>query len=130
MKAFLRALRVFITSPAARAVLAERGRQVHVEGFDADDDDLRLRLELTEAASCYVTHVLDHGDDWPGSIEYRDVAAGVPDLWPMGHDWWKPKGPRRDLERAAALLLAELDSMYRCEGDPDLGIPQPRSVGR
>ena len=38
---------------------------------------------------------------------------GAPLGWPWEPSWWKPKGARRDLVRAAALCLAEIDRIKR-----------------
>jgi hypothetical protein len=35
------------------------------------------------------------------------------DLWPWHDDWWKPKDRRRDLIRAAALIVAEIERLDR-----------------
>lgn len=37
----------------------------------------------------------------------------VPRGWPWGSSWWKPKDPRRDLVRAGALILAEIERIDR-----------------
>ena len=33
--------------------------------------------------------------------------------WPWSLDWWKPKDPRRDLVRAGALIVAEIERLDR-----------------
>ena len=35
------------------------------------------------------------------------------DLWPWAASWWKPKNRRRDLVRAAALIVAEIERIDR-----------------
>ncbi|BCR41623.1 hypothetical protein KHAB170019_24460 [Acinetobacter baumannii] len=37
-------------------------------------------------------------------------AAG---WWPFADTFWKPKSPRQDLVRAAALLIAEIERLDR-----------------
>lgn len=89
--------------PAWRDVLAERQRQVSVECWTpGHDDDEHRRGELALAAAAYCVH----GLDWP--------VRGS-DLWPWTSGWWKPKNRRRDLVRAAALLLAEIERLDRAE---------------
>lgn len=36
-------------------------------------------------------------------------------LWPWDREWWKPKDRRRNLVRAAALLIAEIERLDRAE---------------
>lgn len=93
-------------SPAALDVLAERQRQVTVEFRDAADDDRHTDGELTQAAAAY--------------------ALGADVFWPANwsREYFKPKDRRRDLVRAAALLLAELDRLDRLEPTP----PKPQNT--
>ncbi|HEV7913019.1 MAG TPA: hypothetical protein VGP22_04585 [Albitalea sp.] len=96
-------------SPAVSRVLAERRRQVDVEGFDAEHDDCHDAGDLALAAAAYAHH---------GGLEISPANDGLshaPDTWPWDEEWWKPKGAKRDLERAAALLIAELERMGRAE---------------
>ena len=43
----------------------------------------------------------------------RGDRKPVPVGFPWEPKWWKPKTPQRDLERAGALCLAELDRLKR-----------------
>lgn len=118
-KADLAHLRQFVpSSKAARDVLAERARQIETEGWTADhDDEWHDRGELARAAGCYALHAGARGA-WSES-SYRKAAPLYHDpvegheLWPFGAEWWKPKDPRRDLVRAAALILAEIERIDR-----------------
>jgi len=87
-------------------VCAERVRQVDDEGFSAERDDQYVRGELALAAACYAAHAVGGG----GAI------ASVQSLWPFPRAWWKPGTPARDLTKAAALLIAELDRRERAAG--------------
>ncbi len=89
-------------SPFAAAVLAERVRQVEVEGWDNTHDDAHARGELARAGAAYA------------------IAAGLagqyrspPSWWPWRPAWWKPTDFRRDLVKAAALILAEGEKFDR-----------------
>lgn len=95
-------------SPGAFAVIAERRRQIDQEGWSrAHDDDLGIG-ELAMAGATYAEHAaigvqlssiqraFDHDDLPPAS-------------WPWDRNWWKPQDFRRDMVRAAALILAEID---------------------
>lgn len=88
---------------AASDVLAERIRQREEEGWDDAHDDEHTAGNLALAGACYAANVA-------GFVIY-DVA-GSP-LWPWELRWWKPKGARRDLVRAAALILAEIEKLDR-----------------
>ncbi|WBQ81055.1 hypothetical protein PEE20_15960 [Salmonella enterica subsp. enterica serovar Bispebjerg] len=101
-------------SPAAADVLAERHRQIAVKGWTPEHDDEQNQYgDLAIAASCYARHAYSRG--WvynPESPEkYQDEE--IPDDWPWDDTWWKPTDPRRDLVKATALLLAELERLDR-----------------
>lgn len=96
----------------ARDVLDERARQVAVEGWDDIHDDMNDRSELAQAAACYALSgtpadeaVFIHGR-WN---DPRDL------FWPRSWDreWWKPTDRRRDLVKAGALILAEIERLDR-----------------
>ena len=94
------------SSQAALDVLAERRRQIEVEGWTPEHDDEHGACELSDAAACYAL----------GS-EAADVGD-VPDCWPQSWDesWWRPsQDRRRNLVKAAALLLAEIERLDRCK---------------
>lgn len=82
-------------------VMAERRRQVEVKGFTAEHDD-KHSGGIAAAAGCYALH----SDAYPN-------AGQPPPAWPWEAEWWKPKDYRRDMVRAAALLLAEIERLDR-----------------
>ncbi len=95
------------TPPAPVAeVIAERRRQVDVEGWTAEHDDEHPTGTLGLAAAAYVL-------DACGKHSQRDLVQQV---WPFDQEWWKPKDPRRDLIRAAALIIAEIERLDRLDG--------------
>lgn len=100
-------------SPAAADVLAERQRQIAAEGWTLAHDDWQNQYgDLAIAASCYAKHAYGRGWVYPEKPErYQDEEA--PNDWPWDDTWWKPDSPRRDLIKAAALLLAELERLDR-----------------
>jgi hypothetical protein len=100
-------------SAGARDVIAERLGQQKREGFTSQRDDGYVYDELTNAAIAYVLSAQS-----PTLREFRPI--GVPSVWPDNWDekWFKPVGPRRDLVKAAALLIAEVDRLDRAEGAP------------
>ncbi|KFT29447.1 hypothetical protein EC18_10070 [Salmonella enterica subsp. enterica serovar Bareilly str. CFSAN000215] len=89
---------------AWRDVIAERQRQINI-GRTPEHDDQYENGSLVLAAACYARQAGMWGTDW--SVYYRDAV--VPDSWPWAREYWKPSSPRRDLEKAAALILAEIE---------------------
>lgn len=87
---------------AAVDVLAERQRQVSAEGWTAAHDDEYEHGELADAAGCYAL-----------SSELFDCAGEPPRPWPWSDEWWKPTSRRRDLVKAGALILAEIERIDR-----------------
>lgn len=87
---------------AALDVIAERRRQIETEGWTAEHDDQHGEGQLATAAGCYVLY----SDVYP-------LAGDPPPAWPWDDVWWKPKDYRRDLVRAAALIVAEIERLDR-----------------
>ncbi|UYW34429.1 hypothetical protein [Methylorubrum extorquens] len=91
-------------SEAAKDVLAERHRQGKVEGWTTESDDQYAYWEMTRAAVCYAQQ----------SAEPKKVEEGsAPYGWPWHSSWWKPTTPRRNLVKAGALILAEIERIDR-----------------
>lgn len=93
--------RTFTT--AATDVLAERQRQITAEGWTPEHDDEYQHCEMAVAAACYI-------------MAADDPRADVPELWPWPPEWWKPTDVRRDLVKAGALILAEIERLDRAAG--------------
>lgn len=90
---------------AIHDVIAERQRQCQVEGWTPwHDDNEHNNGELARAATCYA--------DTGNHLTQEQFDA----IWPWGRSAWKPKDARRDLVRAAALLIAEIERLDRAEG--------------
>lgn len=92
-------------APAMQAIDAELVRRIEEEGFTAEHDDALQPGSLAAAAGCYVLFA----EDYPN-------AGQPPPQWPWAPQWWKPKDQRRDLERAGAMIAAELARMDRIKG--------------
>lgn len=108
-------LEVRAFNPALLDVIAERHRQVSAEGWTPEHDDQYEHGQLAGAASCYARHVNARG--WifntdPGSYQAETESTN----WPWHHEWWKPTSPRRDLVKAGALILAEIERIDRAAG--------------
>ncbi len=96
-------------SAAARDVLAERQRQISAEGWTPQHDDGYSGGEMAQAAAVYA---IFGGHE--GRVGRNSVLPGIAQqLWPWDWDWFKPQGQRRDLVRAAALVLAEIERLDR-----------------
>ena len=92
---------------AAIDVLAERRRQIEEERWTREHDDEMEPGQLSEAASCYAWHAL-----------HNVLPHRAPFFWPFAPDMWKPTTARRDLVKAAALIVAEIERLDREEA-PD-----------
>jgi len=104
--------------PARRAgedVLAERRRQITAEGWTPEHDDAHDKGELGLAGAAYAAA-------GAMSDSRRNSVSGafsiinnqtLRDLWPFAHSWWKSKDRRRDLVRAGALIIAEIERLDR-----------------
>ena len=86
-----------------QAVIAERYRQIEVEGWSPEHDDQHAPGELARAGGCYADRA-----GLPGRS-----LSDIPSRWPWAWEWWKPQGFRRDLVRAAALVVAEGEKFDR-----------------
>lgn len=95
-------------SKATEDVLAERQRQIEAEGWTAEHDDEHDSGELADVAACYALGVYSDRAD-------AGVPGDIPPYWPQSWDesWWRPKSRRRNLVRAAALLIAEIERLDR-----------------
>lgn len=88
-------------------IAAERRRQVEVEGWTPEHDDAHDRREMAKAACSYAYEA-------SRTEHQRSVDDGeAPMMWPWAEKWWKPTTPRRDLIKAAALIVAEIERLDR-----------------
>lgn len=82
-------------------VVRERYRQLE-RGYDAEHDATNGRGELADAASCYA---------W--NVAHPQPPGLAPFGWPWEAESWNPTTSRRDLIKAAALILAEIERLDR-----------------
>lgn len=92
---------------AAADVLAERKRQVTREGWTPEHDDQHVNFEMAIAGGLYAISAVD---------SHHKLRNSAPSAWPWDRKWWKPDGPRRDLVKAGALILAEIERLDRAAG--------------
>ena len=94
-------------SRAVLDVAAERRRQVEAEGWTPEHDDEHVVGELATAGASYALVAVGYGllalRTWP---------------WPAG---LKPTTPRRDLVKAGALILAEIERLDRMAAEKQEG---------
>lgn len=113
-------------SPADRAattaladVVRERNRQVTEEGWTPEHDDQHTDGGLARVASFYaVVSTLDDHERaalFPDGEFQFDRFHILSHIWPASwaSRWLKPKDRRRDLVRAAALIIAEIERLDR-----------------
>lgn len=101
-----------ITAPAGQVpqawldVQAERRRQIEAEGWTPEHDDEHSHGQMARAAACYAL---------AGSSAPNDGTAAllVSLAWPWDEQWWKPSTARRDMVKACALGLAEIERLDR-----------------
>ena len=92
----------------AGLIAAERKRQIEEEGWSAEHDDRLAKGQLAKAAMCYC---MEPGDD------ADDDKKVPPKEWPLKKKLWKPTADSRirELEKAGALIAAEIDRLLRKE---------------
>lgn len=107
-------------------MLQERIRQMEEEPYTVEHDDAHTGGELARAAAVYERLARQ---SMPAAIAEEDEAAGaelqhltIDELlkkfpfvskWPWEPDSLKPRGCRRDFERAGALYMAERNRLER-----------------
>lgn len=90
-------------SPGVVAILLERERQTAQEGFTHENDDRYVNGELLKAAAVYL-------------LKSAGIALlRLRPLWPWDVKWLKADDKDRNLEKAGALLVAEMDRRARSE---------------
>ena len=81
---------------------SERVQQLTREGWTDEHDDQHELGEMAAAAGCYALAAA-------GNPEHQDPH----DEWPWDWRWWKPTTARRNLVKAAALIVAEIERLDR-----------------
>lgn len=91
-----------VLSQALRDVIAERQRQQSTKGYSTQQDDTYIGGELAAAAISYI-EPMEAESYWPA--DWHD-------------DSFKPSDYRRNLVKAGALILAEIERIDRQEQAP------------
>lgn len=90
-------------SVGVQAITAERRRQIEIEGWTPEHDAKYVDDELARAAACYA------------------LGKRPPGMWPWEDKWWKPEDATRNLEKAGALIAAEIDRLTAGGKNADIG---------
>lgn len=95
-------------APASlQSVLAERIRQIQFHCFYPEQDDEYVNGDLALAGACYAIEAAKQ------ATETEDAMRLVPEAWPWMAASWRPHDQRRNLVKAGALILAEIDRLDR-----------------
>ena len=93
-----------------KRIAAERKRQIKKEGWTAWHDDSENKDDkLVLAAICYAM------PEWLRNMRDEYENTELEDTWPWDWKWWKPTPDNRirELEKAGALIAAEIDRLLR-----------------
>ena len=90
---------------------AERKRQIAVEKFTSDHDDRHLEGELAGGAASYAAFAQRQIAEGP----FKSVKGFPPgQTWRWDSEWWRlSEDPLRNLVKAGALIVAEIDRILR-----------------
>lgn len=94
-------------SQALLDVATERARQVKVEGFDALNDDQYAPDTLAAAGVAYALTENERQLKAQNGFQFWRI------IWPFEKAWFKSTSRRRDLVKAAALIVAEIERLDR-----------------
>ena len=85
-------------------ITIERQRQIEKEGWTPEHDDNLVCDELAFAAAAYAL-----------TDKYFYPSDRCNHVWPWAKEWWKPtpNDRIRELEKAGALIAAEIDRLLR-----------------
>lgn len=112
------ALEAMPSTKAAADVMAERKRQIDKEGWTPEHDDRHTGGDMALAAASYAANAATWIGINPNLPEEKYAVLANPFRWPWAKKWWKPTNPRRDLIKAAALILAEIERLDRLPAPP------------
>lgn len=96
-------------------IAAERQRQIDKEGWTFEHDDEHEDGSLADAAACYAATTRAFKAEEIVGAGYKTFTV-YSELWPKSWSdhWFKPKrNRRRQLVKAAALLVAEIERLDR-----------------
>lgn len=113
--------------PAIRDIAAERKRQIDAEGWTTAHDDAHSKGEMARAAGIYAVIAgsnLTNYRNATGGYNLGTILGGLMDhYWPWEPTWFKPTDRRRDLVKAGALIVAEIERLDRLSTASGDGVP-------
>lgn len=91
-------------------IAQERARQISEEGWTLEHDDEHVGGELGDAATAYIEAARF------ARINEGQTMPLLHSMWPWDDSWWKPsEDPVRNLVKAGALIVAEIERLQRIE---------------
>lgn len=96
-----------VTLGIVSELIKERFRQQDDEGWTWEHDDKHDGGELAMAASAYAYNSSYEDEFYADGVKYPDPN------FPWDSEWWKPTDKRRDLIKAGALIIAEIERIDR-----------------
>jgi hypothetical protein len=108
-------------------IRAERERQIDEENWTAEHDDKHEEFSLSMAGACYAAAPIALRCERIIPCGCREAMCEHEPFgkkawrgaWPWEDEWWKPKDCRRDLIRAGALIVAEIERLDRAGVKPE-----------
>lgn len=91
----------------------ERTRQILVEGYGSQHDDAHADFELARGASVLALYAAMPQCDRDVGAQIGPHLYGSSWIWPWAVEHFKLTTPRRDLIKAAALIIAEIERIDR-----------------
>lgn len=104
------------TNPVVHRVLTERIRQIQEYGYDSDHDDDHACEEIAALATYYA--MPPAARSWPAESTGYGATLGeaiLPGGWSAKNWDGEYAGRIRELEKAGALILAEIERLLRAE---------------
>lgn len=91
-------------------ITEERKRQIEEEFYDSNNDDMHTNGELAAAAA---TYALPQDEYQYNGLMRKSI------FWPWKIMWFKPEPESRvrELQKAGALIAAEIDRLLRAENN-------------
>ncbi|WP_226019745.1 hypothetical protein [Novosphingobium sp. FKTRR1] len=93
----------------------ERVRQVLAEGYDLRHDDSHIHGELARHAAVLAIYAGLPELDRNHAVNFGPMHYGAHTIWPWVDYEFRLTKPRRDLVKAAALIVAEIERLDRAE---------------
>ena len=103
---------------AVDEIVAERRRLIEEEGWTPEHDDRHADGALARAAAAYAIQSADYPI-------IKGAKSRALTWWQWDLRLWKPKDRRRDLIKAGALIVAEIERLDRANGKNNSGPTKP-----